>query len=170
MIISPQAASFACPWTDLNTGRSWTVYAGAEAPAVSVDKPKLKRCHQDVGAWHQRGLPNVNLSILHNHRGCYHRFTKDRTVIVWVFVAYKISLLPYKWQAVKCDMINVKVLESDHSFSIVEMFSFSITVSLVPLVFTARLNLRANCDGAFKYVIKGKHGWGFWQEPGHKPF
>ena len=53
-------------------------------------------------------------------------------------------------------MINVKVLESDHSFSIVEMFSFSITVSLVPLVFTARLNLRANCDGAFKYVIKGK--------------
>ena len=123
-----------------------------------------------IGACHQRGLPNVNLSILHNHRGCYHRFTKDRTVIVWVFVAYKISLLPYKWQAVKCDMINVKVLESDHSFSIVEMFSFSITVSLVPLVFTARLNLRANCDGAFKYVIKGKHGWGFWQEPGHKPF
>ena len=55
-------------------------------------------------------------------------------------------------------MINVKVLESDHSFSIVEMFSFSITVLLVPLVFTARLNLRANCDGAFKYVIKGKHG------------
>jgi hypothetical protein len=52
-------------------------------------------------------------------------------------------------------MINVKVLESDHSFSIVEMFSFSTTV---PLVFTARLNLRANCDGAFKYVIKGKHG------------
>ena len=34
------------------------------------------------GACHQRGLPNVNLSILHNHRGCYHRFTKDRTVIV----------------------------------------------------------------------------------------
>ena len=40
-------------------------------------------------------------------------------------------------------------------FYATEMFSFSITV---PLVFTARLNLRANCDGAFKYVIKGKHG------------
>ena len=40
MIISPQAASFACPRTDLNAGRSWTVYAGADAPAVSVDKPK----------------------------------------------------------------------------------------------------------------------------------
>ena len=43
-------------------------------------------------------------------------------------------------------------------FYATEVFSFSITVSLVPLVFTARLNLRANCDGAFKYVIKGKHG------------
>ena len=55
-------------------------------------------------------------------------------------------------------MINVKVLGSDHSFSIIEMLSFPITVSFIPLVFTARLNLRANCASTFKDVIKDMHG------------
>ena len=39
LIISAQVASFVCPRTDCNAGRSWPRYARAEAPAVSDHPP-----------------------------------------------------------------------------------------------------------------------------------